>query len=122
MTRHTVIYNRYDIVKVPFPFTDRQANKYRPALIISSSKLFNNCIGHSVMAIITSAKHSAWPLDTPINDLDGTGLPVTSIIRLKLFTLDHRLIISTLGFLSDKDKTVFDKNLAALLSNSDEKR
>ncbi|MDH5552539.1 MAG: type II toxin-antitoxin system PemK/MazF family toxin [Nitrosomonas sp.] len=79
MTRHIATYNRYDIVKVPFPFTERQANKHRPSLIISSSKLFNSYIGHSVMAMVTSAKHSAWPLDTPINDLDGTGLPVSSI-------------------------------------------
>lgn len=122
MTRHTVTYNRYDIAKVPFPFTDRQAHKYRPALIISSSKLFNHCIGHSIMAMITSSKHSAWPLDTPISDLNHTGLPVTSIIRLKFFTLDHRLIVSTLGYLSYQDKAAFNKNLAALMPNSDEKR
>ena len=118
MTRHTVTYNRYDIVKVPFPFTDRQANKYRPALIISSSKSFNSYIDHSVMAMITSSKHSAWPLDTPISNLDSAGLPVASIIRLKLFTLDHRLIISTLGYLSGQDRTVFNKNFAALISDS----
>ena len=109
-------YNRYDVVKVPFPFTDRQANKHRPALIISSASRFNNSVSHSVMAMITSAKHFSWPLDTPIVDIDSAGLPVSSIIRLKLFTLDHRLIISTLGALSDQDRVVFDKNLIALIS------
>lgn len=117
MTKHTEIYNRYDIVKVPFPFTDQKANKNRPALIISSAKSFNQYIGHSVMTMITSAKHAAWPLDTPINDLSDAGLPVASIIRLKLFTLDHRLIICTLGHLSDQDKTIFNKNFAALVSD-----
>ena len=66
-------YERYDVVKVPF--TDRKAQKYRPALIISSAKHFNNAIGHSVMAMITSAKQSAWPLDTPVTDLNSAGLP-----------------------------------------------
>ena len=54
-------YSRYDIVKVPFPFTDKPANKFRPALVISDATVFNSVIDHSVMAMITSAKHSNWP-------------------------------------------------------------
>ena len=27
-------FERYDVVRVPFPFTDRQAEKNRPALVI----------------------------------------------------------------------------------------
>ena len=114
--RHTVIYNRYDIVKVPFPFTDRQASKNRPAMIISTPKAFNNRIGHSVMAMITSAKQSDWPLDTPIHDLKSAGLPSPSLIRLKLFTLDHRLIISTLGHLSLQDQALFNQHFTTLIT------
>ena len=33
-----MIYNKFDIVKVPFPFTDKQTVKRRPALIISSGE------------------------------------------------------------------------------------
>ena len=108
-------YNRYDIVKVPFPFTDRQAGKYRPALIISNAEPFNSLIGHSVMAMITSAKQSSWPLDTPINDLESAGLPTQSLIRLKLFTLDHRLIISSLGYLSANDQAAFNQHFNTLI-------
>ncbi|MGZ8237012.1 MAG: hypothetical protein ACXW1Z_15385 [Methylobacter sp.] len=46
------------------------------------------------MTMITSAKHTAWPLDTPIENLTAAGLPVPSIIRLKLLTLDNRLILA----------------------------
>ncbi len=49
MARPIVTYNCYDIVKVPFPFTDRQASKHRPALIISMAEPFNNQIEYSVM-------------------------------------------------------------------------
>ncbi|WP_221901377.1 type II toxin-antitoxin system PemK/MazF family toxin [Bathymodiolus platifrons methanotrophic gill symbiont] len=90
-------YKQFDIVKVPFPFTDKLASKNRPALIISSTKSFNNKIEHSVMAMITSAKQSDWPLDTVITDINAAGLPVASLIRLKLFTLDHRLVRGVLG-------------------------
>jgi len=110
-----VTYNRYDIVKVPFPFTDRQTSKYRPALIISNAEPFNSRIGHSVMAMITSAKQSFWPLDTPISDLDSAGLPAPSLIRLKLFTLDHRLIINSLGYLSANDQAAFTQHFNTLM-------
>lgn len=92
--RHTVTYKRFEVVKVPFPFTDQQARKTRPALILSELSAFNAVIGHSVLAMITSARHSTWPLDTPITDLGAAGLPVPSIVRMKVFTLDHRLIIA----------------------------
>lgn len=115
MTRHIVTYNRYDIVKVPFPFTDRQASKNRPALILSDGKTFNSPINQCVMAMITSAKHSDWPLDTRIVHLLGTGLPAPSIIRLKLFTLDNRLIIAKLGQLDPVDQGTLEQQLKTLL-------
>ena len=37
--------------------------------------------------MITSAKHSDWPLDTRIENLMAAGLPAPSIIRLKLFLI-----------------------------------
>lgn len=115
MMRLTVTYKRYSIVKVPFPFTDRQASKNRPALILSDDQAFNAPSGHSVLAMITSAKHSAWPLDTPIENLTTAGLPVPSIIRLKLFTLDNRLIIACLGTLAASDQLAFSNNFKTLL-------
>ncbi|WP_411727766.1 type II toxin-antitoxin system PemK/MazF family toxin [Methyloglobulus sp.] len=114
MMKRTVTYNRYDIVKVPFPFTDRQSTKTRPALVLSDDKAFNAYIGHSVMAMITSAKHSDWPLDTAIENLTAAGLPASSIIRLKLFTLDNSLILSHLGQLATTDKAIFERNLKTL--------
>jgi len=110
-----VTYNQFDIVKVPFPFTDKLVTKNRPALIISSATAFNNQIEQSVMAMITSAKQSDWPLDTVITDIQAAGLPVPSLIRLKLFTLEHRLIRGTLGQLSNEDQLTFDSNMRGLL-------
>ena len=68
-------YKRFDVVVVPFPFTDRNSEKRRPALVISDAGTFNDRIGHSVMAMITSATHSEWPLDVLIKDLDAARLP-----------------------------------------------
>ena len=68
-------FERFDVVRVPFPFADRQAEMNRPALVLSDRMAFNRQAGHSVMAMITSAGHTPWPLDVPITDLKSAGLP-----------------------------------------------
>ena len=81
-------YKQYDVVVVPFPFTDSKATKKRPALIISDATKFNRSTKKSVMAMITTASHAPWALDVSITDLASTGLKAKSIVRMKLFTLD----------------------------------
>jgi len=108
-------FERYDVVRVPFPFTDRQAEKIRPALVISDAATFNRPAGHSVMAMITSAEHAPWPLDVPISDLKAAGLPAPSLVRFKLFTLDHRLVRGKLGRLGEKDQAKTQKAMRRLL-------
>lgn len=94
----------FDVVVVPFPFTDSERTKRRPALVISSSTAFNTPSKHTVLAMITSASHESWPLDISIADLETTGLTSPSIIRMKFFTLDNRFIIKKIGKLSLKDQ------------------
>lgn len=97
-------FKTFDVVVVPFPFTDRNTTKRRPALILSNTPEFNLQVGHAVMAMITSAKNSDWPLDIEILNLDSAGLPSPSIIRMKLFTLDQNLIIRKAGKLDSADQ------------------
>ena len=93
----------FDVVVVPFPFTDSSASRRRPALVLSSSA-FNQKAQHSVMAMITSAGQSSWPGDHAIKDLHAAGLPADCVVRLKLFTLDHRLVIRKAGSLGAADQ------------------
>jgi mRNA interferase MazF len=118
MNKPTRTYDLYEIVKVPFPFTDTKASKVRPALILSSAKHFNGKIGLSVMAMITSMKplQELWPADILIENLRAAGLPVPSIIRFKMFTLDHRLILGRLGNLSQADRSHVQKSLKEILA------
>ena len=97
-------FERFAVVRVPFPFTDRLAAKNRPALILSDAKRFNEPAEHSVMAMITSAENAPWPLDCPLQDLAAAGLPAPSKVRFKLFTLDHRLVRGQLGQLAPGDR------------------
>ena len=112
-------FEKYAVVAVPFPFTDAATAKRRPALVLSSPESFGDRIGHSVMAMITSAKNPSWPLDVPIEDLDAAGLPASSMVRMKLFTLDHRLIMRTVGRLSPADAAQVGASVDALLGKND---
>lgn len=48
-------FDRWQVVRVPFPLADRAASKNRPALVLSSDNAFNAPSGHVVLAMITSA-------------------------------------------------------------------
>ncbi|GAB1409720.1 hypothetical protein MASR1M90_08740 [Desulfovibrionales bacterium] len=109
-------FERFTVVRVPFPFTDRNATKNRPALVLSAADHFNTPTGHSVMAMITSAKNAPWPLDCRIADLESAGLPVPSVLRFKLFTLDHRLVRGELGILAMGDAQSVADRLKQLFS------
>lgn len=103
-------YKICEIVVVPFPFTDRAKSKNRPALILSAER-FNAKNGKSIMAMITSnTGKELWPSDLEITNLKPTGLMVQSLIRFKIFTIDHILIKARIGMLHDQDaKTVKSK-------------
>ena len=103
MRRHGVDFKPFDIVVVPFPFTDKLAEKRRPALIVSG-KLFNEQHDHLILAMITTAKSSLWKSDIQLNDWKKAMLTMPCKVRLKLFTLDRQLITRRLGCLSKSDK------------------
>jgi len=104
MTKPTVTYERFDLVRLPLPFTDREATTRWPALIISSAVVLGP-VSQAVMVRITSTDHSAWPLDHRIQDLEAAGLHHASVVRFKLFTLDDRLIPENLGRLVLNDQS-----------------
>ncbi len=87
---------------VPFPFTERPGAKRRPAVVLSNREF--NRHGHTVLAMITTRAHRPWPGDLEIAGLEASGLEVPCIIRLKLFTLDNRLVLRHLGRLSAADR------------------
>jgi mRNA interferase MazF len=103
-----MIYNKYDIVTVPFPFTESTSTKNRPALVISTKKYqaFSN---HCILCMITSAKHTSWDNDIEIINLKGTGLHALSKIRFKVFSLPISLINNKIGIL-DNHETLLVKN------------
>ncbi len=95
-------YKPFEVVVVPFPFTDSAATKRRPALVLSTQG-FNERASHVVLAMITSRENRGWPLDTQIGDLSAAGLTHPSVVRMKLFTLDERFVLRKSGALAPAD-------------------
>lgn len=104
----------FAVVRVPFPFTDRAVQRRRPAVVLSSPA-FQRGSAHVLLAMITTARGSSWPLDWPIQDLGSAGLRQACIVRLKLFSLDERLILGRLGRLAAADRSGLRANLQRLL-------
>jgi len=110
-----VIFEPFDVVVVPFPFSDREAERRRPAVIVSSLD-FNATHDQSVLAMITTAGGGEWPSDVAIRDWNEAGLSVPCRVRLKLFTLDDALILRRAGALSDRDAEAVRGNLVRFLA------
>lgn len=102
----------FDVVIVPFPYSDRLAEKRRPALLISNRDLPTKT-GRVWVAMITSVS-SAELGDVTISDIATCGLPVASTIRAsKIATLDVTRIIRRAGRLSDVDQQLARRALMA---------
>jgi mRNA interferase MazF len=83
-------FDVWDIIKVPFPYTDRPVRQRRPALVIAAGEL-QDLHGLLWLAMITSAANRGWPGDAVVSDLGAAGLPAPSIIRpAKIATIEVR--------------------------------
>ncbi len=95
-------FDRGDVVKVPFPYTDKPTRQRRPALVVSGTE-FSESTGLLWVLMITSAENRGWAGDVRVANLNRAGLPVESVIRTaKIATIDAR-DAETLGRISTKN-------------------
>ena len=94
----------WDVVLVPFPYTERAQAKVRPAVVVSTTALAA-ANGMHYVAMITNAAHRPWVGDVAVSDLDGAGLPVASVVRpAKIATIDQQALIRRIGALPKADR------------------
>jgi mRNA interferase MazF len=93
-------FEQGDLVKVPFPYTDRPTRQSRPALVVADGK-GDDALGLLWVVMVTSAENRGWPGDIVLAELADTGLPAPSVIRTaKIATIDAR-DATPLGKVSD---------------------
>ena len=76
------------MIKVPYPYADRSARQYRPALVVSTGGIE---VAHGLLwvTMITSAENRGWSGDLEVGDLALAGLPAPSVIRTaKIATIE----------------------------------
>ena len=57
-----------------------------------------------MLAMITTRARRSWPGDVEIQGLEPAGLPLPYIVRMKVFTLDNRLLLRRIGSLAPADR------------------
>ena len=107
-------FEQGDVIKVPFPYTDRQTRQFRPALVISTGPLEKL---HSLLwvVMITSAQNKGWAGDVPIPDSGAAGLPAPSVIRCARITTIEASAAIKLGSLSAVELKLVKKMIVGAL-------
>jgi mRNA interferase MazF len=84
------IFEPWDIIKVPFRYTDRPVRQRRPALVVAAAALQAE---HGLLWVlmITSAENRGWPGDVSVSDLTHSGLSAESVVRTaKIATVEAK--------------------------------
>jgi mRNA interferase MazF len=81
-------FEQGDVVRVPFPYTDRDTRQYRPALVVSAGAT-GEAGALLWVVMITSAENRSWRGDVP--NSENAGLPAASVVRpFKIATIETR--------------------------------
>ncbi len=100
--KSTIHYKKWDIILVPFPFSDLSATKKRPALVVSPGE-YNR--GYDIVIAFITSKVDVKPrlCDYKIKEWKKANLPKPSLIRMKFATIDKAIIVKQFGRLTNKD-------------------
>ncbi|MBS3099657.1 type II toxin-antitoxin system PemK/MazF family toxin [Candidatus Pacearchaeota archaeon] len=95
--------NQKELVLLPYPFSDMERTKVRPALIVSNNvfnKQGNDCV---VVPLTSLIKDQQYSVIIGQQDLcEGTLLKTSRIRADKLFSIEKNLIIMKIGIIDDK--------------------
>ena len=118
MASSDTLPKQFDIVVVPFPYSDQLAEKRRPALVVSSNA-FNKKHGLLWIMMITSAANPKRPGDIVIAANTKTGLPAASLIRpSKIATIEPERMVRVAGRIEAKVAKTISKTLNEIIEQS----
>ena len=108
-------FEPWDVVKVPFPYTDRPVRQHRPALVIAAGAI-EAAHGLLWVLMITSAQNRRWDDDIMVSDLDTSGLPAPSVIRCAKIATIEAQDAERIGLLAQDDRKKVAAHLARILA------
>lgn len=106
----------FDVVVVPFPYSDVLTEKRRPAVVVSTPE-FEAELGLVWLAMVTSAPGPLRLGDAIVADLTSAGLGVPCRVRgAKLATLDRGRVLRRAGALSAADAAAVSAAVRACMA------
>jgi mRNA interferase MazF len=111
-------YRKWDIILVPFPFSDLTAAKKRPALVVSPDA-YDRSGSDLVIAFITSRTDiPPRPGDHRIQSWKESGLPKASLLRMKFATIDRDIVVRKIGQLHMPERSSVRRILSEFFAES----
>jgi len=105
----------WDVIKVPFSYTNRPVQQRRPALVVGRHDEGGSPALLWVL-MITSASHRRWAGDVEIADLGMAGLPAASIVRTAKIATIEAQEAEQVGRLSALNCPMIRDHIAVLLA------
>lgn len=96
-------YKKWDIILVPFPFTNLRTVKKRPALILSPDS-YNSDRDVVILFITSNIDAKPKPGDHSIEFWEESGLPKPSKTKMKFATIATSIIVKKIGSLHNSDR------------------
>ena len=107
----------WDVVKVPFPYTNRPVQQHRPALVVARHSRPGSPQLLWVL-MVTRADHRSWPGDVAVSDMAAAGLPVASIIRTAKIATVEAGSAETIGAVAAPDRGRVRSEIATTLAKA----
>lgn len=114
----TTSYDFGDVVLVSFPFTNLQATKKRPAVIISRQTYQKNRPDVILMTITSQTRQPLATGEAMLQDWQAVGLAKPSVLKLLIATLEQNQIVKVMEQLSATDREELGKVIQTILGDS----
>jgi mRNA interferase MazF len=103
--------NKGEIILIIFPFTDLSGSKLRPALVLAADK------DDVTVAFITTNLQQVNNTDMFLQKSTTNGLKKDSLVKMnKIATLDHSLLMGSVGQLVENELKEVDRKLLILFN------
>jgi mRNA interferase MazF len=113
-----MMFERGDLLLIPFPFTDFSAAKRRPVLALTAPDSY----GDFVAIPVTSRPQAEHGLPLAATDMVTGTLPAASWIRTnRIVTLNASLVVKTVGHISDRVVTAAVERFCAYIGYPERK-
>ncbi len=100
-------YSKNEVVLVRYPFSDLSSAKVRPAVVVNSA----HASGDVLIVPLTSKTASLLAGEFVLAEWRKAGLNVETAVKRGIFTIHQRLILKSVGGLSNADAEKLEGSL-----------